>query len=77
MVSLAHFVIFIFFILFLCQKVFKKSVSQALAGENLGALLRGVRLEALHRGMTLCSAGSQAANNRYCSLEPDCCHGFI
>ncbi|XP_037781135.1 elongation factor Tu-like [Penaeus monodon] len=46
-------------------QVFKKSVSQALAGENLGALLRGVRLEALHRGMTLCSAGSQAANNRF------------
>ncbi|XP_047481296.1 elongation factor Tu-like [Penaeus chinensis] len=46
-------------------QVFKKSVSQALAGENIGALLRGVRLEALHRGMTLCFAGSQAAYNRF------------
>ncbi|KAG7154612.1 elongation factor Tu 2-like [Homarus americanus] len=46
-------------------QVFKKSVPRVEAGQNLGALLRGVRLEVLSRGMTLCALDSQKYGNRF------------
>nr|XP_045583817.1 elongation factor Tu-like [Procambarus clarkii]XP_045583818.1 elongation factor Tu-like [Procambarus clarkii] len=46
-------------------QVFKKSVPVVEAGQNMGALLRGVKLEVLMRGMALCSIGSQIYNNRF------------
>ena len=38
--------------------VFKKSVPQAVAGENVGVLLRGIRKEVVERGMFLCTPHS-------------------
>ncbi|XP_069675608.1 elongation factor Tu [Periplaneta americana] len=46
-------------------QVFKKSVSEAKAGDNIGALLRGVRIQAVQRGMLLCAAGSQSIGNHF------------
>lgn len=45
--------------------VFKKSVAMAQAGENIGALLRGVKNEAVQRGMMLCEEGSEQIGNRF------------
>lgn len=45
--------------------VFKKSVAMAQAGENIGALLRGVKIEVVQRGMMLCEEGSEKLGNRY------------
>lgn len=38
---------------------------QAVAGDNVGALLRGIRLKAVERGMLLCAIGSQKISNRF------------
>ncbi|KAF2903086.1 hypothetical protein ILUMI_03102 [Ignelater luminosus] len=46
-------------------QVFKKSVPQAIAGDNIGALLRGIKLKAVERGMLLCAQGSQKISNRF------------
>jgi len=46
-------------------QIFKKSVHEAKAGDNLGALLRGVRLQTVQRGMLLCAAGSQVTSNHF------------
>ncbi|XP_076050604.1 mitochondrial translation elongation factor Tu 2 [Oratosquilla oratoria] len=46
-------------------QVFKKSVPSAVAGENVGVLLRGVRQETLSRGMSLCALGSAQCRNRF------------
>lgn len=46
-------------------QVFKKSVPEAKAGDNLGALVRGVRIQSVQRGMLLCAAGSQAIGNHF------------
>nr|XP_023017985.1 uncharacterized protein LOC111507003 [Leptinotarsa decemlineata] len=46
-------------------QVFKKSVPQAVAGENIGALLRGIRLKDINRGMLLCALGSEKISNRF------------
>ena len=45
-------------------QVFKKKVESAKAGENVGVLLRGVRVEVMARGMTLCALGSKKYVNR-------------
>jgi elongation factor Tu len=45
--------------------VFKNSVTMAVAGDNVGVLLRGVKIEFLQKGMMLCEFGSEVANNRY------------
>ncbi|CAH0551527.1 unnamed protein product [Brassicogethes aeneus] len=46
-------------------QVFKKSVPQAFAGDNIGALLKGVKLKDIQRGMLLCAAGSEKISNRF------------
>lgn len=46
-------------------QVFKKSVPQAKAGENIGALVRGIRLKDVTRGMILCASKSEALSNRF------------
>ncbi|XP_045121066.1 elongation factor Tu-like [Portunus trituberculatus] len=46
-------------------QVFRKKVQSARAGENVGVLLRGVRIEALARGMSLCALGSKKYVNRF------------
>ena len=46
-------------------QVFKKSVPSARAGDHLGALLRGVRLNNVQRGMLLCAAKSETICNHF------------
>ena len=46
-------------------QVFKKSIPVAKAGDNMGALLRGVRIHSVQRGMLLCAAGSQVVGNHF------------
>ncbi|XP_014677902.1 PREDICTED: elongation factor Tu, mitochondrial-like [Priapulus caudatus] len=46
-------------------QVFRRTVASASAGQNLGALLRGVKLETVQRGMALCAPGTVAAGNRF------------
>ncbi|XP_071453110.1 elongation factor Tu [Hetaerina americana] len=43
--------------------VFKKSVAKAVAGENVGALLRGVRVQSVQKGMVLCASNSAIISN--------------
>lgn len=38
---------------------------QAQAGDNVGALLRGIKLKEIERGMLLCAVGSEKLSNRY------------
>lgn len=45
--------------------IFKKSVAMAQAGENIGALLRGVKIDVVQRGMMLCEEGSEQLGNRF------------
>lgn len=46
-------------------QVFKKSVTQCFAGDNVGALLRGVKIASVQRGMLLCAAGSETMSNHF------------
>lgn len=46
-------------------QVFKKDVSLAKAGDNIGALLRNVKITAVQRGMLLCAAGSTKVSNHF------------
>ncbi|XP_023177822.1 uncharacterized protein LOC111604136 [Drosophila hydei] len=46
-------------------QIFRKSVPQALAGENVGALLRGIKISAVERGMLLCASGSEDISNHF------------
>lgn len=46
-------------------QVFKKTVQQAVAGDNVGALLRNVKLSAVSRGMLLVAAGSERISNHF------------
>lgn len=46
-------------------QVFKKSVPKAIAGDNVGALLRGVKISAVQRGMVLCAASSSVISNHF------------
>nr|CAD7264402.1 unnamed protein product [Timema shepardi] len=46
-------------------QIFKRSVPEAKAGDNIGALLRGVRLHVVRRGMLLCASGSEKLSNHY------------
>ncbi|KAJ8881518.1 hypothetical protein PR048_018000 [Dryococelus australis] len=46
-------------------QVFGHRVPEAHAGENLGALLRGVRIHDVRRGMLLCARSSQCLSNHY------------
>ncbi|KAK4883947.1 hypothetical protein RN001_000218 [Aquatica leii] len=44
-------------------QVFKCSVNKAVAGDNIGVLLRNVKLKFVKRGMLLCAKGSQTLSN--------------
>lgn len=46
-------------------QIFRKSVAQAEAGDNVGISLRGVRLKAVQRGMLLCAVNSQLVTNQF------------
>lgn len=46
-------------------QIFRKSVPQALAGENVGALLRGIKISSVERGMLLCASGSEDISNHF------------
>lgn len=46
-------------------QVFKKSVAEAIAGDNIGALIRGIRIRSVERGMLLCGVGSQQISNHF------------
>lgn len=40
-------------------------VRQAVAGDNIGALLRGVRIASVQRGMLLCALNTAVVSNHY------------
>lgn len=46
-------------------QVFNKSVQQSVAGDNIGALLRNVKLSAVSKGMFLVAPGSQRISNHF------------
>ncbi|XP_064542709.1 elongation factor Tu [Drosophila montana] len=46
-------------------QIFRKSVPQALAGDNVGALLRGIKISSVERGMLLCATGSEDISNHF------------
>jgi len=46
-------------------QVFKKSVDMAVAGDNVGVLLRGIKLQQVTKGMMLCQYGSELIGNHY------------
>ncbi|XP_015598664.1 uncharacterized protein LOC107269390 isoform X2 [Cephus cinctus] len=45
--------------------IFKKSVTEAVAGENVGVLLRGIKIDRIRKGMLVCKAKSMMASNHY------------
>lgn len=47
------------------MQIFKKNVTKAVAGDNVGVLLRGVKLAMVERGMLLCAYGSESLTNTY------------
>lgn len=47
------------------MQVFQKSVLKANAGDNVGALVRGVKLSSVRRGMVLCAKGSVNYSNHF------------
>ncbi|XP_043274347.1 elongation factor Tu-like [Venturia canescens] len=46
-------------------QIFQKSVPQALAGENVGVLLRGIKSTDVYRGMLLCAKNSLVTSNHF------------
>ncbi|XP_059613302.1 elongation factor Tu [Phlebotomus argentipes] len=46
-------------------QIFRKSVPKAVAGDNVGVLLRGVKISTVQRGMLLCEAGSEKISNHF------------
>lgn len=46
-------------------QVFKKSVPEAYAGDNIGVMLRAVKLQMVERGMLLCALGSEIVSNHF------------
>ncbi|CAH2058037.1 unnamed protein product, partial [Iphiclides podalirius] len=46
-------------------QIFKKSVTEAVAGDNVGALLRSLKLRSVETGMILCAAKSMQLSNHY------------
>ncbi|GBP16832.1 Elongation factor Tu, mitochondrial [Eumeta japonica] len=46
-------------------QIFKKSTTQALAGDNIGVLLRNLKLKSVETGMILCAAKSCSLSNHY------------
>ncbi|CAG9122406.1 unnamed protein product [Plutella xylostella] len=46
-------------------QIFKKSVQEALAGDNVGVLLRGMKMKSVETGMLLCASKSFTLSNHY------------
>lgn len=46
-------------------QIFKNSFSKALAGENVGVLLRNIKISNIQRGMLLCAKGTQKMSNHF------------
>ncbi|KAH1007317.1 elongation factor Tu [Dendroctonus ponderosae] len=46
-------------------QVFRKSLPEAKAGENIGALIRNIKLKDIKRGMLLCASKSVTLSNRF------------
>jgi elongation factor Tu len=46
-------------------EMFKKELDQAMAGDNLGLLLRGLRREQIHRGMVVAIPGTVKASKKF------------
>ncbi|XP_011313300.1 elongation factor Tu, mitochondrial-like [Fopius arisanus] len=46
-------------------QIFRKSVPQALAGENIGVLLRSIKYQNVCRGMMLCQRNSLVSSNHF------------
>ncbi|XP_073812852.1 mitochondrial translation elongation factor Tu 2 isoform X2 [Musca autumnalis] len=46
-------------------QIFRKSVPKAIAGENVGVLLRGVKISSVERGMLLTQQGSEDISNHF------------
>uniref|UniRef100_A0A1B0D1H8 protein-synthesizing GTPase n=1 Tax=Phlebotomus papatasi TaxID=29031 RepID=A0A1B0D1H8_PHLPP len=46
-------------------QIFRKSVQKAVAGDNVGALLRGIKISTVQKGMLLCAAGSEKISNHF------------
>lgn len=47
------------------MQIFKKNVTKAIAGDNVGVLLRGVKLGSVERGMLVCAYGSESMTNSF------------
>lgn len=48
-------------------EMFRKELDQAMAGDNAGILLRGIRRDQLKRGMVLCKPGTVKAHTKFLS----------
>lgn len=46
-------------------EMFKKSLDRGEAGDNLGALLRGIKREDVRRGMVICAPGTVSSHRRF------------
>lgn len=46
-------------------EIFKKNVPHCIAGDNIGVLVRGVKISSVQRGMLLCAAGSETMTNHF------------
>ena len=46
-------------------QIFHKSLDEGRAGEYLGTLLRGVKREAVRRGMVLCAPGTLQSHTKF------------
>jgi elongation factor Tu len=46
-------------------QIFKKSVNKCVAGDNVGILVRGVKISSVQKGMLLCAHGTEVLSNHY------------
>lgn len=46
-------------------QIFKKSCQQSVAGDNIGVLLRGIKISSVQKGMLLVAAGSEKMSNHF------------
>eukprot|EP00049_Salpingoeca_infusionum_P017124 m.351808 g.351808 ORF g.351808 m.351808 type:complete len:431 (+) comp16366_c0_seq1:321-1613(+) len=46
-------------------EMFKKELDQGQAGDNLGALCRGLKREEVHKGMVMCAPGTVSAHKKF------------
>ncbi|CAK1547638.1 unnamed protein product [Leptosia nina] len=47
------------------MQIFRSSVLEAIAGDNVGVLLRSIKLRSVESGMLLCAAGSEEMSNHF------------